>query len=142
MMYKFKYETHLHTSEASDCAESSGAELVDYYKAAGYAGFVVTDHFFNGNTCIPENLTWEERVNLFCKGYEKAAARGKAVGFDVFFGFEYNFLGTEFLIYGLGKTWLTEHPEIMHPDLKTALRLIRNSGVSPSTRTLSGKRGT
>ena len=31
----------------------------------GYNGIIVTDHFFNGNTCVPEYLPWKERVDMF-----------------------------------------------------------------------------
>lgn len=112
-MNLYKYETHLHTREASACAVKSGAEQARTYKEAGYAGIIVTDHFFNGNTAIPGNLPWEERVELFCKGYENAKEEGDKIGLSVFFGWEANFLGTEFLIYGLDKEWLKNHPDIL-----------------------------
>lgn len=124
----FKYETHLHTSEASACAISGGAEMADYYKEAGYSGFVVTDHFFNGNTAIRRDLTWEKRVAQFCKGYENAKKRGDKIGIDVFFGFEYSFHGTEFLVYGLDKEWLLNNPEIVDMELSRALKTMRTSG--------------
>ncbi len=67
------YETHLHTTAASACARSAGSEYISFYKNLGYDGIItVTDHFFNGNCCVPENLPWEERVDIFCSGYEDA----------------------------------------------------------------------
>ena len=81
----YLYETHLHTTAASACARSSGAEYISFYKSLGYAGIIVTDHFFNGNCSIPDNLPWEERVNLFCRGYEEAKAEGDRQGLQVFF---------------------------------------------------------
>lgn len=124
----FKYETHLHTLEGSACAVSGGAAMVDYYKENNYSGFVVTDHFFNGNTAIRRDLSWKKRVNLFCKGYENAKKRGVQLDFDVFFGLEYNFHGTEFLFYGLSPEWLLDHPEIMDGSLSDILKLVRGSG--------------
>lgn len=109
----FKYETHLHTAEASACASSMGKEYPEYYKEMGYSGIFVTDHFFNGHTCIPDNLPWEERVNEFCKGYEHAKEIGDSIGLSVFFGWEANFDGDEFLIYGMDKQWLLGHPDIL-----------------------------
>ena len=41
----YKYETHLHTSEVSKCARSTGAEMARAFNKAGYAGIFVTDHF-------------------------------------------------------------------------------------------------
>ena len=109
----YKYETHLHTREGSACARATAAEQVRSYYEAGYAGIIVTDHFFNGNTAVPRNLPWEERVNLFCLGYENAKAEGDRLGMDVFFGWESGYYGTDFLIYGLDKDWLLKHDDIL-----------------------------
>lgn len=109
----FKYETHLHTSETSACANSTGAEMAVKYKEEGYTGIIVTDHFFNGNTTVPRDLPWEERVELFCKGYENAKAKGDEIGLDVYFGFEYTYHGSDFLVYGLDKQWLMNNDRIM-----------------------------
>ena len=61
---------------------------------------VVTDHFFNGNTAIDRSLPWEEKVELYCRGYENAKEEGDKIGLDVFFGVEWAFHGDEFLLYG------------------------------------------
>ncbi len=127
-MSLFLYETHLHTKQASACGVLNGAQHVRFYKEAGYSGIVVTDHFFNGNTCIPENLTWEERVELFCKGYEEAKEEGDKLGLSVFFGWEANFKATEFLVYGLDKEWLMEHPQIMDWSVEEQYEQIHAAG--------------
>ncbi len=124
----YKYETHLHTSEASACGEISGAEHVRSYKEAGYAGIIVTDHFFNGNSCVPDNLPWEERVNLLCRGYENAKEEGERIGLSVFFGWEANFNATEFLIYGLDKNWLLAHPDILSWTIEEQYSRIHEDG--------------
>lgn len=124
----YQYETHLHTKEASACAGLSGAEHVRNYKQLGYAGIIVTDHFFNGNSCIPKNLPWEQRVDLFCKGYENAKEEGDRIGLSVFFGWEANFHATEFLIYGLDKEWLKAHPDILTWSIEEQYRNVHESG--------------
>ncbi len=128
-MNYFKYETHLHTSEGSACAKSTGAKMVDFYKANGYNGFVVTDHFFNGNTAVDRSLPWEKKIDDFFKGYESAKKRGDEVDFDVFFGFEFNNEGTEFLIYGLDRQWLKDNEIIMFLDTAKALDFMRRAGA-------------
>ena len=85
----YRYETHLHTCEGSACASASGAEMARVHKELGYTGIFVTDHFFNGNTAVPRELPWRERVRLFCLGYERARDEGEKIGLDVFFGFEF-----------------------------------------------------
>ena len=110
----YKYDTHIHTNLASACATASGKQQAIAYKNAGYTGIIITDHFFRGNSCIHPSLPWEERINLFCEGYEEAKETGDKIGLQVFFGWEETFEGQDFLIYGLDKEWLLNHPEMEH----------------------------
>ena len=90
-MSLYKYETHMHTSQGSDCSSTSGAKMVERLHALGYAGCFITDHFFGGNTAVNRDLAklgWETRVRLFCQGYDDAKRRGDELGFQVFFGLE------------------------------------------------------
>lgn len=106
----YQYETHLHTQESSACGGSPARDYIRYFQDMGYQGIFVTDHFFHGNTAIDRALPWPEWVKQFCRGYENAREEGEKQGFDVFFGWEEAFEGDEYLIYGLDKEWLTEHP--------------------------------
>jgi len=109
----YLYETHLHTAEVSRCAVSGGADYIAGYKKKGYAGIIVTDHFFNGHCVLSRKLPWEEWVNRFCRGYENAKKEGERQGLDVFFGWEETFDSCDdYLIYGLDKEWLLNHPEV------------------------------
>lgn len=119
----YKYETHLHTSQGSACGSSSGDEYIKPYFEAGYSGIFVTDHFFGGNTAAPRDSDWQTRIEVYCSGYEKALNAAKIfneennlVGtdkeFKVFFGIEQTFNGDDYLIYGLDKQYLLNHPEI------------------------------
>ncbi len=124
----YKYETHMHTAEGSACAHSTGAEMADKYKAEGYTGIMITDHFFNGNSAVPRDLPWNERIELFCKGYENAKARGDEIGLDVFFGFEFTYEGSDYLVYGLEKQWLKDNECIMGMCLADFLEHVHASG--------------
>jgi hypothetical protein len=108
----YRYETHLHTREASACGLVGGREYIRYYQDLGYTGIVVTDHFFGGNTAVDRSLPWPEQVNLFCAGYEAARNEGEKRGLQVLFGWEQGYRGDEYLVYGLSKAWLLEHPEV------------------------------
>ena len=110
----YLYETHLHTCQASACALSRGRDYIPAYKAFGYTGIIVTDHFFNGNSCLSRNLSWKDWVDRFCRGYEEAREAGEQQGLDVFFGWEETFDGDDYLVYGLDKEWLLQHPEAAH----------------------------
>ena len=124
----YRYETHMHTSQGSACGRSTGAEMARAYKEAGYTGVFVTDHFFNGNCAVDRSLPWEEKVELFCKGYEDAKEEGDKIGLDVFFGFEYCFDAADFLVYNLDKEWLKAHPDIDKWEPRKAFRTMREDG--------------
>lgn len=124
----YLYETHMHTSESSACAQNTGAEMARAYKEAGYTGIIVTDHFFYGNTAVNRRQSWHEWVEQFCIGYEHARAEGDKIGLQVFFGWEAGYHGTEFLIYGLDKEWLFAHPEIKEATVEEQFALVHAGG--------------
>ena len=84
--YPYLYETHLHTSEASACACSTGKEMAQACKDAGYTGIIVTNHNWHGNHCIDPSLPWEKWIREYYRGYEEAGKWGEKIGLDVFFG--------------------------------------------------------
>ncbi|MCL2187616.1 MAG: PHP domain-containing protein [Defluviitaleaceae bacterium] len=124
----FLYETHLHTYPVSACGNASPEEMVRAYKSMGYTGFIVTDHFFNGNTGCPHNLPWEEKVNFFLTGYYAAKNEGATLDFDVFLGWEYAIQGSEFLTYGLTPDFLYNNPNLDKLDIKAYSKLVRKHG--------------
>ena len=125
----YKYDLHVHTVEGSACARSPGADLADFYKEKGYAGIVITDHFFTGNTRPDRSLPWKDWLAAFRKGYENANARGDEIGLTVFYGWEHSFYGNDFLTFGLDNDWLLEHPEIVKSDIVDYLNTVREAGA-------------
>jgi len=126
----FKYELHLHSSQGSKCGHSEGKEYVDFYMDMGYAGAVVTDHFFHGNTRPDRALPWAEYMEEYLSGYYdmKEAAEGK--DFQVFFGVEERFdTCDEYLIYGLEPEWFIAHPELRELERIEYLTLAKESGA-------------
>ena len=124
----FLYETHMHTCQGSACGKATGKEQARAYLEAGYTGIIITDHFFHGNTAVERRLPWEERIDLFWKGYEDAKAEGDRIGLDVFFGLEQNFAGDEYLIYGLDKAYMKAHPEMEHWTRRQQLEEVHKAG--------------
>ena len=124
----YKYETHLHTCQASACGRSTGAEHVRYYKALGYDGVFITDHFFRGNCAVDRSLPWPEKVRLFCDGYRNAKAEGDRIGLQVFFAWEESIDGDDYLVYGCDEEWLLQHPEIEHATRREQLELAHANG--------------
>ena len=124
----FLYETHLHTCQSSVCAVSRGKDYIQRYVDLGFTGIMVTDHFFNSNTTFDRRKHWAEWVKGYCSGYEEAKNEGEKHGLDVFFGWEETFEGDDYLIYGLDKTWLLEHPEMIRWTREEQFREVHRDG--------------
>ena len=125
----YRYETHCHTLYASACSELDAETLVRLYRENGYDGVIVTDHFLNGNTAVDLTKPWRAQIDDFYAGYERAAEAGARAGLKVFFGFEYSYLGTDFLTYGLTREWLKEHPGLLDLGTRAYLALARGCGA-------------
>lgn len=126
----FKYETHLHTREGSACSSAPADEMAKAHKAAGYDGIFITNHFFNGNTSVPRDLPWEERVDRYCEGYEIAKKTGDEIGLKVFFGIEYCVYNADLLIYNITKQWIKENEKLlMHTDERILFSELRSMGA-------------
>ena len=126
--YKYLYETHMHTSPVSACADSTPAEQVRAYERGGYAGIIVTDHFINGNCGCPRGLPWVEKMKFFISGYERAKKEGDRCGLDVFFGLEFSVNGADLLTYGLDPQFLFDHPDIDRLPVEEYVALVRGAG--------------
>ena len=126
--YPYKYEMHLHTSEASACGKNTAAEMVRAHKAAGYTGIVVTNHAWGGNTCIDRSLPYKEWVRQYAEAYFKAREEGEKIGLQVFFGMESGFDATEFLIYGISPEWLMEREELWDASVEEQYRIVHEGG--------------
>jgi histidinol phosphatase-like PHP family hydrolase len=126
--FMYLYETHMHTSPVSACASSSPEEMVRHYKSKGFTGVIVTDHFFNGNCGCPRGLPWAQKVKFYAQGYERAKKEGAKCDLDVFFGIEYGFHGTDFLVYGISVEYLYENPGFDKLSLEELSKAVRAEG--------------
>lgn len=129
-MAKFKYQLHTHTSPCSHCGNMTPAELTQALVDENYAGAVLTNHFFWGNTGIERSLPWAD----FVKAYEidyiecKKAAAEKDV--DILFGVEEHIEGgIEILVYGLTPEMLYAHPELKNHTIEDWNKLRTEYGI-------------
>ena len=127
-MNGYLYETHMHTTPCSACGRSRGRDYIARYMDMGYSGIIITDNFYHGNCGIDRKLPWKEFIHQFCSGYEDAKNEGDRLGFPVFFGWEENFGGDEYLIYGLDESWMAAHPEMVSWSRLDQYRAIREAG--------------
>ena len=127
---KHRYETHLHTSPVSACARASVEDSVRAYKALGYTGVFITNHFLDGNIAFEiRGHSYAEMLDYYYRDYLDAKRVGDEIGIDVFFGVELSYKGTDFLIYGLDIDWYHAHPEIMEMSKKEELRFMAQEGA-------------
>ena len=124
----YKYETHIHTHPVSACGHNTPQEMVRAYKDKGYAGFIITEHFFNGNTGCRPNLPWADKVDYFLTSYNEAKDEGERLDFDVFLGWEYAIQGSEFLTYGLTEDFLYKNVDCHLLDIEAYSTLVRANG--------------
>lgn len=123
------YETHVHSSQCSACAQSTSQELVRAYHNAGYAGFVLTDHFIFGNTAVDRRLPWCDQMRCFYQAYLKAKEEGDRLGFDVIFGIEHAYgSGKELLVYGVELEFLLQNPDIPLVTVDEFVRRVHQAG--------------
>lgn len=107
------YDFHVHSSECSGCAASNIEEITRALKKAGYAGFVLTNHFLTGNNCIPDSYSWEEKVARYWETYLIGKQIGEEIDLDVFFGIEHHYGNAqEILIYGIDLDFLLKNPDM------------------------------
>lgn len=124
--YPYLYETHMHTSEASACGKCDGRSMARAYKENGYAGVIVTDHNWGGNTAIDRSLPWKEWIDEFFKGYEAVKAEGEKIGLQVFQGYEAGYHGPEFLIYGFTTEIMKRFPELKEATVEEQLKIVHS----------------
>ena len=125
----YLYETHLHTSPVSKCSCASVRRTLEFYKAAGYQGVFITNHFLDGNINIDRALPYTERLEFYFSDYEEAMKIKDEIGIDVFLGVEMSYGGTDFLVYGLDKQWWMTHTELEGMPKKAQLELLRYAGA-------------
>lgn len=133
---KYLYDLHVHTREGSDGAPA--ADMARYYHEMGYAGFCVTDHL-TGSSAVPEEASWEERVNRIWEVRELAAAEAEKYGLAVFPGLEYSirrdpkrFLactGNDFVFLNISREWMLENEKVFDLPYVELFKKVREAGV-------------
>ena len=98
----YRYDLHVHTKEVSPCGKLTVEETVDLYKAKGYDGFWLTNHFHREFFERTKGLTWEQRVEAFFLPWREGK---KYAGEDFFIGqgMELRFLTdpNDYLLFGI-----------------------------------------
>ena len=124
---EYRYDTHVHTSEASRCAKDTAAAQVRAYKERGYTGIIITDHFVH-SWWQRLRLPWKAKMWRVASGYVAAKKEGKKCGLDVFFAWEISYYDSDFLTYGLDMDFLLAHPNLEELTFPDYCDIVRKSG--------------
>lgn len=125
----YLYEMHQHTAGCSACGVADPAGVVRQIRQAGFAGVVLTNHFYHGNTGIRRNQPWEDFVMPYVEAYEIARQEGERLDIDVLFGLEENIGDAkEVLLYGITPEFVLSHPELRDGGLANIAALVHEAG--------------
>ncbi|MBP5617978.1 MAG: hypothetical protein J6X61_02375, partial [Clostridia bacterium] len=125
----FRYEMHTHTTPCSACGVQTMSEAVAACAAAGYAGFVITNHFYHGNSGISRSLAWEEFVEAYAADWREGVKLSKEAGIDVIFGLEEGYAsGKEVLLYGVTPEEIAAAPFLREKGLEPLSAYVRSQG--------------
>lgn len=128
-MNEYYYDTHVHTSESSLCGKVTGQQVARLYKAAGYHGIVITDHYTRN--FFRRKMDWDRKIDCFLAGYRAARREGKKIGLNVFLGMELTLVGRQedFLLFGVRENFLRNYPELYKLGLKNLRQLAREENI-------------
>ena len=129
----YKIELHLHTKYSSGCGQLDEKEIIAAYKAAGYHGIVVTDHF-NRDTYHMKNIDPAapvDRLTPFLEGYYKMKEEGEKQGIRIYRGAELRFDGSynDYLFFNYPDSLLQEPEQLFTMGLENFIRLSRPTGA-------------
>lgn len=126
----YKYQLHTHTAPTSKCARTTSSELIKELYDAGYAGCVLTNHFYHSNTGVDRELAWDDFVAAYERDYLECKREAEKYGLDVIFGIEEGVEGyDEILCYGVTPKMLYEHPELRECSAELWYRVMHELGV-------------
>jgi hypothetical protein len=126
---QYKYETHCHTKLVSRCGQLEIKELVEQYKAAGYSGIVLTDHYSPMTFDLPDFFSKKKAIDHYLRAYREAKKYSDD-NFTVLLGMELRFHLTvnDYLIYGISEEMLHELPFLLSLYIKKASKLFHKKG--------------
>ena len=127
----YKTETHMHTAPVSSCGRLSPREMVLRYRDAGYSTVFISDHFAEYHfDRLGDNLTWEQKIDLFFNAYAEAKAVGDECGVCVLFSAELSLAGNHYLLYGMKKDMMLSVPDIFTWTIQAFSAYARRNGIT------------
>ncbi len=128
---KYLFEMHYHTKRISPCAHASPREMLPVYKALGYSGVVVTDHFNDYTLDRIAGGTPAEKAERWLDGYREARETGEKIGLKVLLGMELKVAESwnDTVLFGISEQFVTEHPDLLDYSEADVSALCRANGI-------------
>ncbi len=126
-----RFDTHIHTSETSGCSHLTGEQTVDLYKEAGYDGICITDHYIKWFFDSVGDMSWDEKISLYLRGYQNAVNRGKVVGLHVVLGMEIRLEegSNDYLVFGVTEEFLANNQALYDCSMAEFVEITRRNGL-------------
>ena len=126
---EFKYEMHCHTNMVSQCGTVHPKEIAEMYKAKGYSGIVVTEHYSPLTFGIKSYYKPQRYIDFYLSSYYEMK-RYEDENFSVMLGMELRHYatGADYLIYGVEDTWLKQQGNLMAKWEKQVYELMHKNG--------------
>ncbi len=123
-MTEWCYDLHVHTAEVSVCGHLAARDVVDLTASAGYAGIVITDHYYEFFFKRHAGKPWITQVDAYLQGYRNALRAAEARGLTVLLGAEMRFVDdpSDYLVYGIDEDFLVAHPHAYRWDIRWLAR--------------------
>lgn len=124
-VYKFRIETHAHTSPVSLCSQVPPRELIETYAKLGYHAVAVTNHFTAYSFAAKSK---EDGLSHYLNDYYEAKTWGEQYGIKVYLGLEVRFEKeciNDYLLYGVDGDVASKVYDYLDTDLETFRRELK-----------------
>ncbi len=123
--YKYKIETHAHTSPMSPCADFIPEEVIKRYAAIGFDAVTITNHFCEYSFLGDSK---EKVINRFLDDYYNAKNAAEKYGIKAILGMEIRFPenSNDYLIYGISEDEISELYELTKTDYVSFYKAFKN----------------
>ena len=129
----YRIETHLHTTQSSECGWLDAAALAEAYQKAGYAALAITDHY-NRDTFQylgVDTTAPGDKVGAFLNGYDKLREACGKRGITVYKGAELRFdeCCNDYLLYNYPNELLEDPETVFRMGIAAFAPLAREAGA-------------
>lgn len=123
--YKYKIETHAHTSPASPCADLKPHTVIERYAALGFDAVAITNHFCKHSFRVDE---FEAARDTVLADFYAAKEAGEKYGIKVILGMEMRFPenSNDYLLYGIDENDIKALYDLTSTDYVTFYKSFKN----------------